>query len=293
MYEVLTGESPFLRENFVQTVMAHINEEAMPIEQLVPQAVNPTKLHDIIHKCMRRNIGDRYPSMTEVIEDLSSIMRRGKERSQTMISTSTDSAERKSAQSGGNKLRARLLFEEKGDDAQALVYYMRAAERGHAVSQYFVGRAYYWGFGVEPDLDQATAWYRKAANGGVINAVLELFHCLVVKNTPEGDKEAYHCITSAANAGFAPAQYEFGRTFKEGLFCEPSMAEALNWFRKPLNRITHRHWWRWVSFMKTALWWQKIWGWQYNFIERLRTRTTDPEPSKFTNATCRKRLAAK
>lgn len=233
MYEVLTGESPFLRENFVQTVMAHINEEAMPIEQLVPQAVNPTKLHDIIHKCMRKNIGDRYPSMTEVIEDLSSIMRRGKERSQTMISTSTDSAERKSGPSQAEiNYELGCSFEEKGDDAQALVYYMRAAERGHAISQYFVGRAYYWGFGVEPDLDQAIAWYRKSANGGVINAVLELFNCLIMKNTPEDDKEAYYCITTAANSGFAPAQYEFGRTFKEGLFGAPSMAEALNWFSK-------------------------------------------------------------
>jgi serine/threonine-protein kinase len=99
MYKMLTGTPPFIRENFTQTVLAHINEEAQLIEQLVPQEVNPTKLHDTIHKCIRNNPNDRYPSMAEVIEGLSSIMRRGKERSQTMISTTTDSAERKSGPS--------------------------------------------------------------------------------------------------------------------------------------------------------------------------------------------------
>ncbi|MFN8655089.1 MAG: serine/threonine-protein kinase [Candidatus Obscuribacterales bacterium] len=233
MYEILTGTAPFMRANFMQTVMAHLNEEAVPIEQVVPGTVFPARLNDIVHKCMRRNINERYGSMDEVLEALQQVQSRGKERSKTMISTSAEGADRKSGASQADiNFELGRNFEEKGDDEQAFVYYMRAAEKGHPAAQYLVGRGFFYGFGAERSLEGAIHWYRKAAREGVVNAMVELFRCLMYFDDPDAMAEAHAVITAAAQTGYAPAQHEVGHCFKFGTFGQKSAGEALAWYSK-------------------------------------------------------------
>lgn len=233
MYEVLTGTAPFMRDNFMLTVMAHINEEAVPIEQVVPGTVFPARLNDIVHKCMRKNIAERYASMDEVIDALQQVQARGKERSKTMISTSAEGADRKSGASQANiNYELGRSFEEKGDDVQAFVYYMRAAEKGHPAAQYLVGRGFYYGFGAERSIEGAIHWYRKAAREGVVIAMVELFRCLVYFDDPDALAEAHAAITAAADSGFPPGQYELANCYKYGLLGQKSATEALAWYSK-------------------------------------------------------------
>ena len=49
---------------------------------------------------------------------------------------------------------------------KAIYWYHRAAQKGHAASQYNLAYQYEHGLGIEIDLEQAVYWYRRAANQG-------------------------------------------------------------------------------------------------------------------------------
>ena len=52
------------------------------------------------------------------------------------------------------------------DDAEAVRWYRRAAERGHEVAQYNLGNKYDNGTGVAQNYAEAARWYRLAAEQG-------------------------------------------------------------------------------------------------------------------------------
>ncbi|WP_309295377.1 tetratricopeptide repeat protein, partial [Aeromonas caviae] len=52
------------------------------------------------------------------------------------------------------------------DNSQAMAWYRKAAEQGHAQAQYFLGWMYTNGLGVVQDDWQALSWIRKAAEQG-------------------------------------------------------------------------------------------------------------------------------
>ena len=49
---------------------------------------------------------------------------------------------------------------------KAVELYTKAAEQGHAVAQFNLGKCYYDGEGVEQDMQKAVEWYTKAAEQG-------------------------------------------------------------------------------------------------------------------------------
>ncbi len=51
--------------------------------------------------------------------------------------------------------------------AEAVKWYRKAAEQGDAVGQYNLGMMYSLGSGVQKDMAQATKWIRKAAEQGL------------------------------------------------------------------------------------------------------------------------------
>ena len=55
---------------------------------------------------------------------------------------------------------------QRGDYAEAVKWYRKAAEQGHARAQYSLGFMYYNGRGVPQDYAEAMKWYRKAADQG-------------------------------------------------------------------------------------------------------------------------------
>src|SRR5262249_46161922 len=59
-------------------------------------------------------------------------------------------------------------------DAEATPEFEAAARSGHAGAQYFAGTAYARGFGVEPNLTQAIAWWSRAAAQGSTEAAAAL-----------------------------------------------------------------------------------------------------------------------
>ena len=49
---------------------------------------------------------------------------------------------------------------------EAVKWYRKAADQGHARAQYFLGSCYDYGTGVGEDDAEAVKWYRKAAEQG-------------------------------------------------------------------------------------------------------------------------------
>jgi TPR repeat protein len=49
---------------------------------------------------------------------------------------------------------------------EAVKWFRKAAEQGHAKAQYALGRSYEMGLGVVADYEEAAKWYRKAAEQG-------------------------------------------------------------------------------------------------------------------------------
>ena len=60
------------------------------------------------------------------------------------------------------------------DYAEAVKWYRRAAEKGHADAENNLGNCYYYGKGVPQDYTEAVKWYRKAADHGNADAEVNL-----------------------------------------------------------------------------------------------------------------------
>ena len=68
LYEMLSGKVPFEGESTVTVALAHIQDEAVPLQQLDPNI--PLSLSKIVQKCMQKKPDMRYMSSAALISDL-------------------------------------------------------------------------------------------------------------------------------------------------------------------------------------------------------------------------------
>ncbi len=66
VYEMLTGEVPFLADTFMGTLTKQMFEKPVPPRQLRPDLTIPPPLERVILKAMEKNADERYQSMTEM-----------------------------------------------------------------------------------------------------------------------------------------------------------------------------------------------------------------------------------
>ena len=151
------------------------------------------------------------------------------------------------------------------DDAEAYEWYRKAAEQGHADSQYMVGRYLEEGWsGIAKKAYEAVQWYRKAAEQGHKDAQYNLGRCLEVGKGVAGNqaeayqwykkaveqgcaeakeavakieaaikkREAFDNLVQSANNGVASAQYELAERFMNGNGVAENKIEAYRWYRK-------------------------------------------------------------
>ena len=69
LYECLTGEPPFRREEEVATVMAHLHEKAPPVTALRPDC--PPGQARVVAKMLEKDPDDRFQNCDELIDALS------------------------------------------------------------------------------------------------------------------------------------------------------------------------------------------------------------------------------
>lgn len=68
MYEMLSGKVPFTGDNTVSVALLHIQGEAVPLSEIVPDV--PLSVERIVQKCMMKKPERRYLSASELIADL-------------------------------------------------------------------------------------------------------------------------------------------------------------------------------------------------------------------------------
>jgi TPR repeat protein len=130
-----------------------------------------------------------------------------------------------------------VRYAQLGDHPEAVRWYRKAAEQGHATAQYNLGWCYENGRGVEKDAREAVRWYRKAAEQG--NAVAEgaLGYCYHNGlGVGHDDREAVRWYRKAAEQGHPLAQVLLGQCYRDGRGVVKDAREAVNWFRKAADQ---------------------------------------------------------
>ncbi len=98
-----------------------------------------------------------------------------------------------------------------GDYGAALKTLRPLAERGHAGSQFLIGKMYYQGRSVEKDPVEAGRWFLKAAEQGDLRAQ---YHLGVLhasgEGVPQDDVRAYMWLYLAAEKGYELANVGLG-----------------------------------------------------------------------------------
>lgn len=129
-----------------------------------------------------------------------------------------------------------LYSEGKGvrrDDSEAVKWFRKAAEQGHADAQHYLGVSYHYGIGATRDYSEAVKWYHKAAEQGHAAAQYSLGYMYERGyGVPKDYSEAARWHHKAAEQGYATAQYKLGSMYENGHGVPKDYSEAVKWYRK-------------------------------------------------------------
>jgi len=119
------------------------------------------------------------------------------------------------------------------DDVEAVKWYRKAAEQGHAGAQNSLGLRYSRGEGVNMNQTEAVKWYRMAAEQGYARAQFNLaLRYRRGEGVEKNPVEAVKWFRLAAEQGHAKAQYKLGECYYNGDGMEKDKEEAVKWLRK-------------------------------------------------------------
>ena len=118
---------------------------------------------------------------------------------------------------------------------EAIKWFRKAAEQGHAKAQYDLGDCYsHSGRGVDYDLVEAVKWFRKAAEQGYAKAQYRLGECYFHGNycVKSDYAEAAKWYRRAAEQGDHSAQNMLAMLYEEGWGVKKDKIKAKYWARK-------------------------------------------------------------
>lgn len=130
-------------------------------------------------------------------------------------------------------LRLGRIHAEKGEQARAFAWFIKAAERGDAGAEEHVAYNYAMGIGVDRNLDQAWHWYYKAAETGRTSAQLNLGRLTLKHFSGDSSKgaQARQIIETAAdtNDSQGEAALLMAKMALEGIGGPKRMETAYAW----------------------------------------------------------------
>ena len=117
---------------------------------------------------------------------------------------------------------------------QAVAYYAKAAEGGHALGQLMLGYCHEKGQGIYKDFAEAARWYTKAADQGLDLAQWNL--ALLYERgdgVPRNCSKAQKLARQAAAQGNSQVQFKLGEAYWMGTqMVEQDNDEAMRWFHR-------------------------------------------------------------
>ena len=116
--------------------------------------------------------------------------------------------------------------------AEAVKWYLKASEAGHAGAQCDLGLCYELGRGVQKSLTEAVKWYRKSAEGG--NSYGQCNYACMCENglgTSVDISEALKWYQKAAESGNARGLFNVGRFYRFGKGVEADPKKGFEYYR--------------------------------------------------------------
>ena len=108
------------------------------------------------------------------------------------------------------------------------------AKQGNVISQWTLGRMYYYGKGIEKDFALAAYWLKKAANQGYPLAQEMLADMYYYGEGVEKNLDlVFYWLTKAAEQGFSPVQYQLYEKYKE---IRKDLVSAAYWLKESTKR---------------------------------------------------------
>lgn len=133
----------------------------------------------------------------------------------------------------------------KKDYAQAVYWYLKAAEQNNSYAQVRLGDCYYLGRGVSRNYSEAAEWFKKASAQGHSFGQLNLGLCyLNGKGVSKNLMLALSLFKKAAVQGNAAAQFQLGHCYENGIGVDIDYAQAVYWYRKAAdqgNKDAHKN----------------------------------------------------
>ncbi|MDQ2092206.1 SEL1-like repeat protein [Marimonas arenosa] len=132
-------------------------------------------------------------------------------------------------------LLARIYLSTKNDEAAQAAGGLleRAAARGHAEAQYYLGLLYRSGRGVEKDLSKSFNWLLASAELGFVESQYELARAYSRgEGVAQNNAEAERWLTEAAGNGHVSAQFNLAVALDQGRGVTQDRVAALAWFRR-------------------------------------------------------------
>ncbi|MDE6464557.1 MAG: sel1 repeat family protein, partial [Muribaculaceae bacterium] len=123
------------------------------------------------------------------------------------------------------------------DYAEAVRWFLKAAEGGNPDGMYNLGYMYREGRGVAQDYAEAVRWYRKAIAAGSINAMTNLgFMYEKGYGVAQSWTEAIRLYTEAAQGGDEVGMYNLGNCYRYGQGVAQDREQAIYWYRKAAEK---------------------------------------------------------
>lgn len=136
-------------------------------------------------------------------------------------------------QSAREQYKIGKKFYNRGNYAEAVKWYRKAANKGDNKARNDLGNCYYGGKGVEKDELEAVRWFWDAAVQGDAEAQNSLGDCYYYgKGVEENETEAAEWYQGAADKGHADAQTKVGNCYYYGNGVEQDYAKATEWYQK-------------------------------------------------------------
>lgn len=118
----------------------------------------------------------------------------------------------------------------------ALRWLEESAEEKNQYAEYLLGRLYLKGEDVDQDLDKATEFLKRSAMQGNKYASYALAKLWLSDDFSSDKLEGFKYLKTAADKGFAPAEYLLGKLLYEGKLIEKNTEKALEYLEKSAEK---------------------------------------------------------
>ena len=108
--------------------------------------------------------------------------------------------------------------------------FLNILNHGSAAEQYQLGKRYEHGIGLEKSTTRAAMLYIRAAQGGNPDAKKVFFFDFNIKKKMGVSQDRFQIIKTAAEFGYAEAQYSLAGRYRRGIDVPKDYDSAFRWF---------------------------------------------------------------